>query len=678
VYIGRRRELEQVFDGIGKSRSLRNAPRLFRITAEDGMGKTGFVKRIARNPDIPGLPVLFIHSPDFERSKDPECWLDLLKRSARTSNNALGTVIAELRRSKPGVTKQEEQPEEEPEAPTEDNPEPEDTAQEEDAGEQSADDADKPISAGAMQDKSAKAAAWLKQLLKAIQENAGFEKARIVFLFDNWNKLDGDKKSFISTAFWQPSLEDTGETEIRFVLTATRYPSKEIFQTYWPQLEDAVLDLELKAFSEEETREFLSIHKVPAEEARKIADKAKGSPEKLAEALRGIAAENKENDDQSFALSLLNGKERVQRSWMLRAAHLQLFDTEGLALFGGLDKPDTVFNWLKGRVELKIRPQGNSYRVADEISAALRNWHEQENPDEFHKMQDLVHAFWGVCELVSEPRDRQILRLLSSFNYFNDPVLEEVLPADADTLHHFVDSRPAYFTRTEDNIRVAENYREAFVHLGKVSPLSNADELKRKINAAWQRRRDGLVEKASKSEDALKKLDKELEVVSANLTKLRQEDRRLQKGVMLASLPATSGSGGGGTTKQRSSVPRGRGTILAGVAVEVIGIFLLYMGILFADQLSVVYCSMGFLLVLGGLFWPYKKTVTQTVPGGVAYAAAPPPPQPARRPASDQNSRLLAMKLETLENKRKALMERIARTKRELSRLDTLLHESYC
>ena len=133
--------------------------------------------------------------------------------------------------------------------------------------------------------------------------------------------------------------------------------------------------------------------------------------------------------------------------------------------------------------------------------------------------------------------------------------------------------------------------------------------------------------------------------------------------------------------KVRTSVPRGRGAILAGVAVEVIGIFLLYMGILFADSISIAYCSMGFLLVLGGLFWPYKKTVIQAVPAGGAPSPQPQPQVVMQKRAAnpnDQNARLLTMKIENLENKRKTLVEKVARTRRELNRFDTLLHESYC
>jgi len=122
-----------------------------------------------------------------------------------------------------------------------------------------------------------------------------------------------------------------------------------------------------------------------------------------------------------------------------------------------------------------------------------------------------------------------------------------------------------------------------------------------------------------------------------------------------------------------------RAQVAIGTTVVFLGILCLYFGILFADQLSSAYSVLGIFLILGGFFWPYKKQLPKR------QTASPAPVQrevqtakdPRQQVNSDKHLRLLNMELTNLENKRSVLSRSIAKQRRALSALDSILSEPY-
>jgi len=660
-FIAREDQLDTLIREIGRSVSLTQAPWLFHARGGQGCGKRRLYSVLWSRIQTASRPSLWLRPRSPTTEPQPEAWLAGALESIECNRDSVlpGIHAAAYRFNHPATANALAT------AAADTTPLP--PAQEYPLPAQPTEPA--PDDPGRL---SEFLQVFDEEIVKLLAGSADQPEAalpRVFVVIDRADTLPDTLRHWLGHTFIPAFREHFFELDLRF-LTSGRRKLAEV-SGLAPNEPTRALEIELPPFTEAQTSAYLTELDIPRELHAELHRKCAGVPQAVESAALHLLRGARQQPAHGIARDILGPRTAREARWILRAAHLGWFNQEALAALNSRAEAEEAQQFLVNLRELRLVISGGLLRFDPGIAEALLQWQGENDPKSC--AEDASHAseFRQVVESIPDSSHRDILSLLGHFNHFNSGVLRQVIPADAETLAAFVEAHPGYFVRTPLNIKLAEKYARLIAQWHKHLPHPQENSLRARITAAWQADRDRLL-------DQMGALEKTIANSEKDLAKLKVEIRRTQKELGIQPQVKVESPR---PSMNISPVPHfvsSRGHVVLAIFIQGLGIFLLYTGLLIADQLSLTYSTLGVVLILLGLFWPFKKR-SKLQPVQVPPVAPEPPRQPAPAPEPpSQQRRLLSMKLANLDNKRLSLSSALSQQRKDLARHDSLLNEPYC
>ncbi|MGF1449091.1 MAG: hypothetical protein ACFB20_06705 [Opitutales bacterium] len=641
--IGRQAELDHLMHEVGHGASPGSAPPVTSIVGPESIGKSTFLDAIWQRFNDLQIPAVCLRPPVVEGTGDARAWLQDLTQTLKASHPALHGRLTQFRHA---FSQRLAQIDHGTQAPF-----------------------------GTNRQEMAMLEWWTRELHRFCTDREEDDgrlplKVRLVWLIDEFERWPAAQEKWFTEYMAPVFAEFRLACDLHFYTSLEKPPTlTSNFASFWVGVAQVGKVIELKPFTTEEVSGFIEEAGITDLDAKALFEQTQGNPGKIHQILEQRRTTQLETDVGQVE-RLFKGRTNEEREWMLWAAHLRWISREFLRFFGGKAAGDAAFACLKLRLELGLTPFNGGYQVNAEVAEALCAWQQIRHPESFERLQRRARVCTDLFEIVGSTPDLEVLSLLSRFRFFNHKLLQQLLPGDSRTVRAFTVEHPEYFFETDNNLAVADTFRTQFREYNALVAHPQERELKRKIEAAWNDRRDAVLREMHEIEDHIKRDEKALDEISVELSKMKQDDRVRRFDGNDEATPKVKVQ----FSAEKKSGSAFSGLCVAGIVSTVLGIFFLYLGILFTDQFSMTYCALGVMFVGGGITLPQARLPkTRTV----TMSAVRPKAQAKPKRPSDSNQRLLNMKLTNLENKRSLTIESLARQRQRFSELDGILCEPY-
>lgn len=487
---------------------------------------------------------------------------------------------------------------------------------------------------------------------------------QLLIELDDFDLLSENLKDLIIRLLIQPLSEQHLDPQARFIVTGKK-PLKQSpdLLKCWSIFGNGPQDIELKPFTLSEVSQWVREHDHPEDISPRLLDESRGLPGNLDSAAEHIIETEHSQGWLAIAEKVLAPLPREQQRMLCQAALLPIITENNLSIFVNAEQARNIMRLLPSNTQLKFRDTGRGLRFPKELQRSLQKWYEKNFPAEYRIDNAKAAAFTELISILPETKDRETLNRLSIFNYFNNEVLTEIYgSALARQLIEYVESHSNLFEHTTGNHRISPNIRKALETFNKVSSFqADAEDLKRVANA-WHKRREEILSGKSKTEERLQNQEKNIDALKNDIRKIQHDllDRKerlenLKK--RYNSMPLQSPRD---TNKSMGS----------SVAMQLLGVALLYVGIFFSDTLPLAYAVVGILLIFAGLFLQSKHLRPQTSTTTQHKA-------PLNTENAEKNMQFLNLKKNQLQVKLGAFTSNVQRYKNELREFDALLREPY-
>jgi len=310
--------------------------------------------------------------------------------------------------------------------------------------------------------------------------------------------------------------------------------------------------------------------------------------------------------------------------------------------------------------------QGRSLLIGPQLRPALQKWLERNDPPLYRRSIGPAQEFAQVQAQIPEGAHRQILARLSTFNYFNAELLQEVMGAIAAEVMRFVEGHGSgYFEGSGANLRIRPALRPLVESYIRLVQHKNPEGEAARVQAAWNLRRQQILDLMGKTEDHIKLEGETMGLVQGQIKRLRVEIDAEEDNMQRARRKAMPAS-------PRTQEQRRQGASAGSIVLQAAGTAVLYFSILLSSKVSLAYSALGIGCILAGLFLQGRKLTA-------AHATAGPMPAPAADLSRfERNLHFLNLKRSQLEARHNQSAALIARDRAQLKEFDKLLREPYC
>ncbi|MGF1483044.1 MAG: AAA family ATPase [Opitutales bacterium] len=642
-FIGRDSEIDRLTRDIGRGFRGNGVPTVTCVYGPTGIGKSAFLEFFWERISSLQIPSVCIRAKVPAEGADVRAWLEAITPDIRASHPAIQKRLVRFRHAfaqKMAYLDHGTRPPFDPQRPD-----------------------------------AALFEWWLTELCVNLidpdqKEGRRISQVRLFWYLDDFERWPPICETWFGV--WLPRVfkAHAESCEQRFFTVLEKEPAAVTgFKAIWERVGEVTAPIELAPFSKQQTAAFLESANLPADQLDHAYETTGGVPGRLAEYLDSQSNAGSEQE-VSLVEGVFKGKSQRENQFILWAAHLRWFSREFLRFFAGSTTGDDAFAYLKLRLELELTPTSGGYQVSGAVADALTAWHKQRQPEEYEAFERRAQICMDLFHSVGNAADLGILSLLARFRFFNNQLIEQILPTDSKTVRLFIKANPHFFYETEHNQAVADPFRSQFNEYNSLVAHPQERELREKIQNAWNERRDGVLREMHEIDESIQREEKTLEGISEELSKMNADNRAKRFDEKLTESPDVKVQFAGPSPAGGLSV-----FCLVGVLGLILGVIFLYMGILFADHFSMTYCAVGVMCLVVGLSVPYRRR-PQPRSAPIAAVSKPRPKAPPP-PPSDSNQRLLNMKLTNLENKRSLIIESLARQRQRLAELDSLLCEPY-
>jgi hypothetical protein len=455
----------------------------------------------------------------------------------------------------------------------------------------------------------------------------------------------------------------TANVDCRIIITSNLKAAGEDLNMLFPERMPPE-EVPLPALTIDEVETWTRVRQLPYDFVPEIYQLCGGLPGRLEKAASDVLQERQDRSLLQMAEHALEGLNEVQIQNVCMAAMLPEINAYTLLVLMPEEQVDATLLALRKNDWPDSAWKDRSLIAGEQIRAALVKFLERNFPKIYRKALPAAEKFAKIHRAIPSAEHREILARLSAFNYFNDALIREVMGPLADDVHRLASSNPGYFENTGSNMRLKQEVKQAVSAYIEIVQIEIPEAEKRKISAAWEKKRLGILdsmvrseEKIKKESDALgaiqgqiKRLSGEIESEADNLNRMRRKSQR-QKAVPVKN-------------------PGSKNPIWQ-ILMQAIGFVILYIGILLSSRTSLLYAAVGIGFICGGLF----------IKGGMLAAPAASPDMPDKPSEEfdkhERNLHFLHLKRGQLESRQNLAALSIARERSALKEFDKQLREPY-
>tara|TARA_B100001248_G_scaffold258594_1_gene242984 strand:+ start:3711 stop:5576 length:1866 start_codon:yes stop_codon:yes gene_type:complete len=613
-FIGRKKELDLFFQELAGSTTIQDYTRVIFLQGGPGYGKKRFYSEIWKKGKLSLGPTLWIRPLNFTQNHEESGWTQILSEALDTNHEHVRTLLGNFLNA---FSSQKD--------PT--------------------------------SDENIQGKLWAECFLDSVLIPASQEitALKVFFVFDNYNHLNTAQKTWVSNALVRPLSILTSQWEVRFLLSGEEFLSQSSdLQTYWSNTQNNLSEISLPPFSEAETQLFLQQANLTPERTQTLYNETQGVPGQLMEATGSVS-----HDDtpKSPAATLLKDKTPQQKSWMLWGAHLETISEERLQIFMEADEAAKAFNWLKtANLDLVKKPDG--LHMPTYTVSALLAWEKHHHPQDFKMHTQCIDSFQQINDQISSSKNRETLTLLSLFRCFNENLLRTVFPKEHTTIWAFVQKSPHFFIETHHNWKIASKYQPFLRTYRRLFPPKNETQISARARTCWKQQYNTLSKALKLIEKSIRAKEKKREELHKKLKPL------LEQILQLENAPHISFSYSNPNTV---SIPLW--SRLFSLTLEIMGVVVLYLGIMVRTDRYVSYSLFGVAMIALGLFWPHPTEASRPVPVKVTPSSS--------EKECEETLALLKMDVFRIKSEYNIVSSDLLKEKRERDSLRSRINEPY-
>ncbi|MFW5883726.1 MAG: hypothetical protein ACOCVG_05095, partial [Verrucomicrobiota bacterium] len=482
---------------------------------------------------------------------------------------------------------------------------------------------------------------------------------RTVFVFDDFDLAPPSIVRWLFDYFLDRLSSTVACNEFRFLMASCLSPEEV------PSLLEGFrgngipwVSLALKPANIDEIAQALKNFGLPETLALEVHKRSEGMPAKLRDTLIELQEREGRFFSNTIVKQLVSDKSPQECKWLVWAAHIGEVSEETLRVFGcGAGEAARAFEWLRANCTMTMRADRNSRYLDEVASEGLLEWHRKEDPEGFEDANARANRFKSVAAVIPERKEREHLALLNPIAYFSRSLLRELPGVPAESLDRLLDYKKGYFFETRQNYHMEHDVAQAVKTYCELIPPENAKAVEQYASEAWNRKLKELNERREQLENEKKAANEDLARLKAEYSELVAHEPKTR--------PAAA---------PRPSLPRmGKKTrrLLVAVMLEIVGIFILYLSILFYTTATLPLSLLALIMIIAGIFWPMRGSGSNSKSGNTKKPPATVASAPSRR------RRLFELQILNLDNRRSVLQQRLTRYQKTLDSIDEELREPF-
>ncbi|OHE72385.1 MAG: hypothetical protein A2007_03735 [Verrucomicrobia bacterium GWC2_42_7] len=630
VFVGRQKELELFWKELDKSSHSSDAKQIFYLKAPDKYGKKAFYTELWNKLKKNQTPYLYIRPIGFISADESIPWTNFFVFSMQSNEQPLTDLIKNLQLAVVQENTSDGRSKENPNNPTGSMP------------------IEQVGNNNHFYDEKCFELFLTEVLVQSNGRGSNKKKNCLLFVLDDYDMFPVEKKEWFSKLFFQ-QLSDFFDWDIRYLLSGkTSFFSTPDILSNWAPLEEKVLELELPPLSFDEASFLLKKKGIPSDKFREFFGKSSGIPGNLSmEANLSLVGEEKGTLD--IVQQKVAGFSDSEKKKILYFAHLGLTSEEAIKIFGTETDVHGTFQWLIDQInELsqELKPDQMS-----EFLNSLLEWQKQSDPRNFISFANNTCKYQKILASFPEEKSRQIMTQLSIFNYFDEALINKIYPDQCEAIIRFLRNNPQYSIRSDVNWQLKPEFKRVIQIYRELLKIQNDPIIQEKIKNIWNDKYASTIQEIEKRENEIYRKEEEKAKITKQLNPLIQKLEKKQKQFRTP----------------EPTHPTARSSSLAwNVMLEIMGVTLLYAGMLLFENVSLTYVICGCILVILGLFRRQKKSLPYQ----------PQAPQQETR-ITDSADQFLKIQLAQLEFKREQTSRDVLANKKSLKKLQQLLEEQY-
>jgi hypothetical protein len=453
--------------------------------------------------------------------------------------------------------------------------------------------------------------------------------------------------------------------DCRLIVTGQNGTKQEELLRYFPE-RTPLEEVPLLPLTVDEVEQWLQEKKLPVDFATEVYKRCKGMPGRLESSAAEVAQEQQERMLIIMAEGAMKDAPDSLYPALCSSAVLPEITHQTLQILMTNDEAAATMQFLRRCDWQESGWRGNAFVAGAQIRQALVKYMMVKFKPVYAKVAPIAQEFSKIHAIIPGAPLRDALVRLSQFNYFNEALLKEIIPAEAEKLVAAVKENPACFENTGSNYKIKADARQATEAYIKLAKINVPAEEKTRIAAAWEARRRKIMEQMTSSEEKVRRdtatlsaLQGQLKQIVGNidseLDKINRLRRKSQRKAQEAAKPHAPS----------------RGLQIGRLAMQGLGTVIIYISILISTKTSLLYAALGVGLIIGGLF----------VKGGM-LAPVRAPMNPGQISTVDiekheRNLHFLNIKRNQMESRQNSTAVNIAKEKSALKEFDKQLREPY-
>ncbi|PIP59261.1 MAG: hypothetical protein CO175_05690 [Verrucomicrobia bacterium CG_4_9_14_3_um_filter_43_20] len=522
---------------------------------------------------------------------------------------------------------------------------------------------------------------WVRLLIKGIykayddyEEKRG-QELRVIFVLDDYDDFSPEYRKFFHYSIVKAFEELDPDLDVRYIISGKKaFKGSAEIQEDWPALFSHLSEVALEVFTKRDILSYLNFREIPGKFLDPVYEACKGIPGQLEAAIEKVVGIPK-NDATKGAEgigTLFEGKTEVQKKWLLWAGYLKRVTVEGLQLFRAPEEVLEAFSWLREQEELSSTGIAGGFEVAEPVCEGIVNWHLSSTLKD--KYQDYAHrvaVYDEVLRIIPQLESRERLADLSHFNHFNMDLVRIIFSKQEKELTRFIErDNDQYLMKKRFTMVIKPEFNDAIKTYLDLFPHKQRKDLFAKIGNLWKAKSEDLKKRLDEADEKLKKSNKEREKneqeIAACVTDIKKQEaliRHYEGGIKAAK-------------ETLAGVMKPKGSPSAYIFLMVaMGVLLLYFGVIFAENVSVISVALGAGLIIGGVIW-----------AGDAVSKPSGSPTKSRKVLLEEKAirekaktvlRILKSRKDDLDKKRNTETYNLTKYKNQREELDDELNEAY-
>ncbi len=425
------------------------------------------------------------------------------------------------------------------------------------------------------------------------------DDVHFIFILDDFANVPRSILKSFADFIKHLTAHKIGRQQVGLILSSESYQSDTLMEL---DLNDTQKyhEIKLAPFTQQECEQLLDSEDFEQHIIDKVFEQTLGHP---ADIVACINDQKMRSENQEAILNrgsnLVSQYSDIERKWLYWAAIAKVCKKEIIGIFADNDEQNDCLNWIRSKHPTLFENTIEGYRLNRDLRKAVIAYLEQKEPEFYIRLKQKMDNYQSVCMIIPSEKHRKALSILMSFNVFEISVIKKVFNEEiSQSIINLIDEKPDYFRKSKNLIRMSSNVRNAIIQYNELLPQDPTVPYKSRIAHYWE-------QKEAKLNQQLVDLEKDIKESSEQTNKLNNSIVNIEKEI--SRIKSLSKKATPIIPKHTAPTHYSLSGVIGIVTFQVIGVILLYIGILYYEDISLTYIGLAAICILAGfIFSPGK------------------------------------------------------------------------